>query len=156
MPTRIKLGLECLILFFVLPSFFYLVRHHIAFKMIIILAVASAICGFILFKDPGFNCQTLRRLDSIYRSGPSISCIFLPASFQLALTTVIFLPDRSLAFPWSRPMLWTAVIILYPLLMAWPQELVFRGFFFIVRKNFFQPSTPHLWRVPTLDSKQQD
>ena len=33
-------------------------------------------------------------------------------------------------FPKARPYLWLAVMILYPVLAAYPQEIIFRGFFF--------------------------
>jgi membrane protease YdiL (CAAX protease family) len=35
-----------------------------------------------------------------------------------------------LDFPRQRPGLWVVVLVLYPMLSAWPQELVYRTFFF--------------------------
>lgn len=37
-------------------------------------------------------------------------------------------PKQLFAFPSTNPMLWLMVMILYPLLSAWPQEIIYRGF----------------------------
>ncbi|WP_319584607.1 CPBP family intramembrane glutamic endopeptidase [uncultured Pseudodesulfovibrio sp.] len=48
-----------------------------------------------------------------------------------SLLAVLFsVPDQLFAFPRSRPILWLAVMILYPLLSAFPQEAIYRAFLF--------------------------
>jgi membrane protease YdiL (CAAX protease family) len=37
-------------------------------------------------------------------------------------------PDRFFDLPRERPLLWAALLVLYPVASAWPQELVFRAF----------------------------
>jgi len=39
-------------------------------------------------------------------------------------------PDRVLAMPRQRPLTWLAGLALYPLLSAWPQEILYRVWFF--------------------------
>lgn len=38
--------------------------------------------------------------------------------------------DRLFSFPLERPQLWIMVMVLYPVLSVWPQELLYRGFFY--------------------------
>ncbi len=47
----------------------------------------------------------------------------------LTLATWWFLPDEFLRFPSERPLMWAAVMLLYPLAAVYPQELIFRAFF---------------------------
>ncbi|MDD5587311.1 MAG: CPBP family intramembrane metalloprotease [Alphaproteobacteria bacterium] len=55
---------------------------------------------------------------------------FLILAPFLAAFTFYIVPDRFLSFPKERPLLWAVVMVLYPLLSALPQEVVFRAFFF--------------------------
>ena len=55
---------------------------------------------------------------------------FLVLAPFLIASTLYFVPGRFLSFPKERPVLWLAVMVLYPLLSALPQEIVFRAFFF--------------------------
>ncbi|MCU0453260.1 MAG: CPBP family intramembrane metalloprotease [Bacteroidetes bacterium] len=59
---------------------------------------------------------------------------FLLSRFALSAAVVAagvawFLPDRFLQFPHDRPLMWGAVMILYPLFAVYPQELLFRSLF---------------------------
>jgi membrane protease YdiL (CAAX protease family) len=56
--------------------------------------------------------------------------LFIPGAVLLSVATMLWLPDKLLSFPRLRPLIWLVVMILYPLLLAFPQELVFRSFFF--------------------------
>jgi membrane protease YdiL (CAAX protease family) len=46
------------------------------------------------------------------------------------LAVLVWAPDRLFDFPRTRPLLWLAVMALYPLLSAFPQEAVYRAFLF--------------------------
>lgn len=48
----------------------------------------------------------------------------------LTLATWLALPEAFLAFPRERTWLWLAVMIGYPLLSVWPQEMIYRRFLF--------------------------
>ena len=55
---------------------------------------------------------------------------FLVLAPLLTAISLYIVPERFLSFPKERPVLWVAVMVLYPLLSALPQEIVFRAFFF--------------------------
>jgi membrane protease YdiL (CAAX protease family) len=47
----------------------------------------------------------------------------------VAVGTWWFLPDRFLDFPMREPTIWLAVMVFYPVLAVYPQELLFRSYF---------------------------
>lgn len=48
----------------------------------------------------------------------------------IVLLTFWLRPDTFLSLPRERPELWVRIMILYPLLSVWPQELIYRAFFY--------------------------
>lgn len=55
---------------------------------------------------------------------------FAICAVALAAFVRIWLPGHFLNFPRERPLIWMAVCGLYPLLSVYPQELIYRRFFF--------------------------
>jgi hypothetical protein len=56
--------------------------------------------------------------------------------------TLWLVPDRLFSFPAQRPVLWLAVMCLYPVLSVVPQEFLFRTFFFQRYARFFPEPWP--------------
>ncbi len=48
----------------------------------------------------------------------------------IGLLTWIFLPENFLSMPRERPELWLRIMVLYPLLSVWPQEIIYRSFMY--------------------------
>ncbi len=48
----------------------------------------------------------------------------------LLLLVYLFAPDQFLLFPRERTLIWIIVMLLYPLLSVYPQEIIFRAFLF--------------------------
>ncbi|MBL7662352.1 CPBP family intramembrane metalloprotease [bacterium] len=61
----------------------------------------------------------------------------LVATLFIAGFVLIFYPEMFLSFPLERPKIWLLVTLLYPLLSALPQELIYRTFFFSRYQDFF-------------------
>jgi len=55
---------------------------------------------------------------------------FLVVGALLTLFVRTEKPGEFLDLPRHHPLLWLAIMLLYPLLSAWPQEVIFRRFFF--------------------------
>lgn len=49
----------------------------------------------------------------------------------IALASWFFLPETFLSLPSERPLFWAAIMVLYPLLSVWPQEMLYRQFLFM-------------------------
>lgn len=55
---------------------------------------------------------------------------FLLLGGALTIATRLLFPYLFLTLPRERPVLWVAIMVLYPLLSVWPQEVIFRRFLF--------------------------
>ncbi|HTH60574.1 MAG TPA: CPBP family intramembrane glutamic endopeptidase [Paraburkholderia sp.] len=55
---------------------------------------------------------------------------FVMLAAAVAIAVWYFTPEVFLSFPRQRPAFWLLVMVLYPVLSVWPQELVYRSFLF--------------------------
>jgi uncharacterized protein len=73
-----------------------------------------------------------------FRAGAS--SVMLRFAVLATLVTVsvwYFAPDMFLSFPRQRPGFWLVVMVLYPVLSVWPQELVYRSFLYYRYRPIF-------------------
>ena len=129
-PRRLLRLLECVVGFFVLPPCLYLVRRQLAFRLLPIVILLAAGCMLYLVRTEGVDRRTLCSPADIRRHLRGILVLFLPAALPIAVLTALYLRPRFLALPLHAPWTWIAVMLLYPVLAAYPQELIFRAFFF--------------------------
>jgi uncharacterized protein len=122
--------LECAVLFFVFPPSLYFFRHQLAFRVVPILLVLGAGCVFHLVRTGAMDLRSLWCPADLRTYLPGILTVFVLAGILIASAAVVFLPIRFLAFPRRTPGTWAVVMLLYPLLSALPQEVVFRALFF--------------------------
>lgn len=127
---KLLLGAEALALFGAMPlalSYIYLSRWAIHGCLWVVVAYAF----YILRKTPEFSWRALwegKGWQKEQRRKAALRfCVLAPV---LTIFTVYFAPDKLLQFPIQRPVLWAAVMALYPVLSAVPQEFVYRSFFF--------------------------
>lgn len=62
---------------------------------------------------------------------------FALITLGLGMTAALLRPDLLFGFVRARPAFWAIVMILYPILSAIPQELIFRSFFFARYRSLF-------------------
>ncbi len=136
---------EFIFLFFAIPCGLYFIRQHLAFRVFYLLLLVSAACTVILLNDSRFDRAVLKRSLTLVQIR-SIVQVFLPSAVILTLYTYFFLPSKFMAFPTAKPFVWAIVMILYPLLLVLPQELLFRCFFFHRYQALFD-SRPRLFIV---------
>lgn len=55
---------------------------------------------------------------------------FVIAAVALTVLIAVVSPERLFVLVRERPQLWAAILVFYPLFSVYPQELLFRGFFF--------------------------
>ncbi len=55
---------------------------------------------------------------------------FLAGGIALTVLTWLLAPGLFLSLPRTHPLFWAAIMVLYPLLSVWPQEVIFRRFLF--------------------------
>jgi len=128
-------ALEFFLLFFVGPTVFAFTRHRI--PAIPALWAWMAWCLSVLLRDPHFNRQHLWASAALLRYAPSILGIFAAAVIVGVVLVRRFAPELFLTLPRTKPVLWAALMLLYPVLSVYPQGIVFRAFVFERYRDVF-------------------
>ncbi|BEQ14289.1 CPBP family intramembrane glutamic endopeptidase [Desulfoferula mesophila] len=129
-PGRARLWAECLGLFFAAPVGLYFLRHQLAHRVIPLIIVAAGFCAWYLLKERDFDRAAIWRVRGLGRHLKEMLLGLALPLVPLALVSYFFLHDKFLAMPTSHLAGWLSLLLLYPVLAAYPQEVVFRGFFF--------------------------
>lgn len=125
---RVFRSLEFVFLFLAVPVVFY--YDLLPVPKIAALLVITLLCLLILWQDGSYN---LNRLFYKPEQPLPIKKLVLRSGLVALLLVILVLidrPDDFLAFPQERPMVWAIVMLLYPVLSALPQELLYREYFF--------------------------
>ena len=140
---------EFLLLFVGVPIALWFARHDFGVILVPCLAVVCGVCLLALLRDPTFDRRRLGWRASarvVLRPALRLLAIGLPVFVGLQL---VLEPQRWLEFPGERPWLWLSIMLGYPLLSVWPQEVVFRAFLFHRYRRLF-PSQGLLCLVSAL------
>jgi membrane protease YdiL (CAAX protease family) len=139
-PFRGGRMVELVSLFGVLPVMLYFLRCHIAFRVLPLLLVSSALCLAVLWKDRHFKNERLWRTRHLNGHLKKILIVFALAVVFFTLITYFFAYKHFLFFIRSNPYGWLLTLLSYPMLAAYTQEVIFRGFFFHRYRTLF-PNT---------------
>jgi CAAX protease family protein len=93
----------------------------------VLLVLGGASVAYLL-RSSTFDRRSLWRAGEV-RLRPILTLWAITAVAAIAVVVILF-PDQLFAFPREQPLLWLAVMVFYPLLSVYPQELVFRAFLF--------------------------
>ena len=97
---------------------------------------------FILTRTRGFSWRDLWQGKTWpWRQKKQALLRFAVATAFIIMFTSCTVPYRLFSFPLQRPWFWLLVMVLYPILSALPQELVFRSFFFRRYGDLFPEKT---------------
>lgn len=72
------------------------------------------------------------------RSWRNMLLVFLASAVVWTGITYVWRPDLLFSFPAARPDIWLLVMLLYPLVSAWPQEILYRTYFFYRYRHLLQ------------------
>lgn len=131
------LYVECIVLFFVVPFLLYPVRHHLAFNVIPILILLATGCWFYLKRQPEFDQRILTRIRGVSGHFLFMAVVFLLLGTATTFLSCIWLPERFLQLPMRSPKGWMGIMVMYPILAALSQEMIFRCFFFHRYQSLF-------------------
>jgi uncharacterized protein len=127
---RHALRAECAVIFFILPVALYWFRHILAFNLLPVVILLALICMACMFADKKFNPSVLWNIRNFRRHFTEIIIAFLCIGMFLALFTYLAYENLFLVFPINKPNSCLIFILIYPLLSALPQEIIFKSFFF--------------------------
>lgn len=117
-------------LFLVVPVLLVVDRESFGGRIIPTLLVIGLLCGGLLLADPAFDRRRLwNARDFRHHLGRTLR-IFLVSAPLVAGATWLFEPELFLRFPRENTRVWVMVMLLYPLLSVYPQELIYRAFLF--------------------------
>jgi hypothetical protein len=102
----------------------------VAAPRLVVLALVTAACIGLLWRDPTFDRSRLFSLGDLRGSLGSMARRAAVVGAVITGLVLLLRPAAFLAMPRQAPGLWLAGLVLYPLVSAWPQEVVFRLFFF--------------------------
>jgi membrane protease YdiL (CAAX protease family) len=128
-PGRLRLRVEMCLIFAVLPGLLVLVRGQVHGFVIPLILLAALLCLLYLLGQPGFPRRRLWNAGAFRHHLRRMLRVLLPLAALAALLSYLYDPARFLTFPRQMPVFWLLVMLLYPVLSAYPQELIYRAFF---------------------------
>ncbi|MEM7506832.1 MAG: CPBP family intramembrane glutamic endopeptidase [Pseudomonadota bacterium] len=127
LPNRLQLWIEWTALFVGVPILMLVFFGQYSLFLTVWLLAGLAL-GLLLL-TPGFSITVLWR--GFSRRGLWTLLGFTAITATVTFATVLALvPERLLELPLNRTHLWLMIMLLYPPVSAWPQELIFRSLFF--------------------------
>ncbi|MBA3007815.1 MAG: CPBP family intramembrane metalloprotease [Proteobacteria bacterium] len=134
--SRTLLATEFICIFFVLPILFTInLRGTHPFPFIL---ASGFFAAFYLLNDKGFSRASFGDLFSLRDHGKRIIITFFSLALLLTLLTVVLVkPEYLFNYPRHKTTLWLTIMIFYPLLAVYPQELFYRAFLFRRYRSLF-------------------
>jgi uncharacterized protein len=120
--------LEFAALFVVLPLFiYYRVLPNLPIPYLLIAALGSFL---ILRRTPGFQTSKLFSLANVSSHLPALLLRDVICLLMLAAAVRLFAPELLFSLVKRTPGFWALVMLLYPVVSVFPQELLYRAFLF--------------------------
>ena len=119
--------IELFLLFLLIPIGMYFLTPSRIFPALWGFAL---FCWFILKRDPGFDRSYLWKSHAIAQYLKPMFIRFAIVSLFIGICVFLLAPDSLFNLIKQRPLLWIMIVILYPILSVYPQELIYRTWFF--------------------------
>lgn len=127
LQSRFYLISELLIIFVVIPTLIYALYP---LPIIPILWVVTFISIWAVLNDKTFDRDSLWRSFELKKNYRGMLKLFFIVAAAMTALIYFFTPDHLFSLIKNDPLLWVFIIIFYPLLSVYPQELLYRTFFF--------------------------
>lgn len=121
----LELWIECGLLFVAVPLTCWLVR----LPVIGVLVVFGLATYWKLRRDHVFDLKSLTRFRASRREWKLILIRWLIALPMLVGLVWFLHPEALFRMPRQQTFVWLLIMVMYPLLSVWPQEIIFRAFF---------------------------
>jgi len=128
--SRFYLAVEFLLLFVGLPLILFTKRHALEGMIAPTLVLLAVGCTALLWYDQAFDRTQLWNRAEFKRRFIRALGIFVPGAATVVVALGVFRPDLLLTFPQVYPKVWIAIMLTYPFVSVYPQEVIFRAFLF--------------------------
>ncbi len=149
---RARLGVEFFALFAVAPALVYTWIDDIVASgerprgvVFYSLISAVALCGFVLLTDRSFDRRQLWNWQGWRACSRTVLVRFAVLMAVLGVVFALAMPQRLFELPLNRTGLWVAIMLIYPLLSVYPQEVVYRTFIFHRYRALFTSERAMVW-----------
>lgn len=126
--SKSLLAAEFIGLFIGIPFIFALSIHGMS--PVPFLLAGGLVSAWYLVRDKKFSRSSFGNLLSLKKDSKRIGVTFLFFSLLAMGLIFFFYPQHLFSFPRKQTAIWLSIMIFYPLLAVYPQELIFRGFLF--------------------------
>lgn len=126
-PGALRLWAEMAVLFVGAPVAMALFFGQ--YPLFLVIWGLTGVALWLLRATPGFAFAELARGPVLGEWRLILGYLLLSALTAFAIAGVL-VPERLLDLPRHRPGLWLMILALYPVLSAWPQEIIYRTLFF--------------------------
>lgn len=133
--TPVALAAELAVFFYLVPTVYWLRLIDWPFFTLLLRGALIACAALIVTR--GFDWRHLWGMRAAARETPRILATFAIGAMALMALVIAFMPEAYFAFPRQRPEIWIIVMIFYPLFSVYPQEIIFRSFFFHRYRDLF-------------------
>lgn len=134
--AKAALLVELIVIFILLPTAYHF--GWIGVRLIPAIVLLALVTTFALLMDRRFDRRRFWFAGAVRRELPRIAALFAVSAVLVASAVVILTPDRFLELVRTRTGLWFFIMIFYPIFSVYPQEIIFRGFFFHRYQAIFQ------------------
>ena len=144
-PNRFLLLVELFVLFIAVPA---LVSLWSSPQILPLLWTFALFCFIFIYKDPKFDRKNLWRSSVVKQHIVWIVIKFFILGGILHLLVYLLAPEYLFSLIKTKPLIWILVIFLYPLLSVYPQEIIYRTYFFHRYERLF----PNKWLFFTINA----
>jgi membrane protease YdiL (CAAX protease family) len=134
--------LEFTALFIGLPLTLLTWQDHINPVPVLLLFSASATL-YLIFKA-NFRSRQFGRIQDLKTYCTYIFRLFIPLAGLLSSSVYLFKPELFLYCPREQTVIWLTIMLSYPLLSVYPQEIIYRGFLLERYRILFPTQTQQL------------
>lgn len=124
-PPRRRLA-ELVGLFVLAPSALAFAPGWIVIPAIL---AGAGLCLSLLLRDRGFDRRRLWNAGALGDGLPRLAVRTFIGCLGLLALVLLLRPQALFSLPRTRPGIWLIVMVAYPVLSAFPQEIIFRTFF---------------------------
>ena len=125
--SSLKSAVTMVVLFVVLPLLFLGIGSPAIRFIIPTLIAVSVWCARWLSRE---SRKALWDVRPLKKYGWRIVERFVAGALVTTVATYALAPQHFMSLPRHNPRLWLAICVLYPLLSVYPQEVIYRAFFF--------------------------
>lgn len=137
LPEQVYLWIELIFLYLGTPLLLYTQREVLDAWLMPILVGLGVGCAVVLWADGSFDHGRLWKRGAFRRHLRRILLWFCPGALVVGAGFALWRPDLLLTFPRVHTDVWLALLVTYPLLSVYPQEVIFRAFFFHRYRSLF-------------------